>query len=128
MISTLNRMLSPALERAIVRPLHISAQLDIHAPPALPWVLRNDRLVVVFATIITAATWYLIEPIIVTYDTFAYLNAAKFIAGAEGGSFTLFTPPLLPLLLSFTGGARSQTFFCFMLTEFVIGFGSVMLI
>jgi hypothetical protein len=127
MISALNRVLSSALERAIVRPLHISAQLDIHAPPALPWVLRNDRLVVVFATIITAATWYLIEPIIVTYDTFAYLNAAKFIAGVEGGSFTYFRPPLLPLLLAVTGVPSRQTFFWFILTQFALGFASVML-
>ena len=58
------------------------------------------------AAAISAIIWYLVEPIVVTHDTFAYLIAAKFIAGVDGGSFTYFRPPLLPLLMAVTSAQQ----------------------
>src|SRR5262249_2167786 len=99
------------------------------APPrALPWTLRNDRLVVALAAAISAIIWYLVEPIVVTHDTFAYLIAAKFIAGVDGGSFSYFRPPLLPLLLAATGVASRQTYFWFTLAQLALGMASVLLV
>ena len=49
-------------------------------------------MVVALAATITAMVWYFVEPIVVTYDSFAYLTAAKYIAGVEGGSFSYFRP------------------------------------
>ena len=69
--------MSPALPN----PLRVTARWDTDPPPALAWTLRNDRLVVALAAAISAIIWYLVEPIVVTHDTFAYLIAAKFIAG-----------------------------------------------
>jgi hypothetical protein len=66
------------------------ARCETNPPRALAWVLRNDRLVMASAVALTAAIWYLSEPIIVTYDTFAYLNAAKFFVGMEGGALRIF--------------------------------------
>jgi hypothetical protein len=114
--------LSPALVAPIRTP-----GLDADPPPTLAWVLRNDRLVVGLAATITAATWYLIEPIVVTHDSFASLDAAKFIAGVEGGSFTYFRPPLLPLLLAITGVPGRQTYVWFILTQIALGVASIML-
>jgi hypothetical protein len=96
MISFWNRVVSSALDRVIADPLVAFARWDSDPPPALTWALSNDRLVIASAAVVTAVVWYLVEPIVVTYDTFAYLNAAKFIVGAEGGAFTYFRPPLLP--------------------------------
>src|SRR5262249_59533657 len=98
------------------------------APPrALPWTLRNDRLVVALAAASSAIIWYLVEPIVVTHDSFAYLIAAKFIVGVEGGSFTYFRPPLLPLLMAVTGVPGRQTYVWFILTQLALGIASVML-
>jgi hypothetical protein len=127
MISFWNRVVSPALDRVIADPLVAFARWDKDPPRALAWPLSNDRLVVATAAVVTAVVWYLVEPIVVTYDTFAYLNAAKFIVGAEGGAFTYFRPPLLPLLLAVTGVASRQTFFWFILTQLAFGVASVML-
>src|SRR5262245_2094333 len=66
---------------------------DADRPAVLAWPLRNDRAVVALAATMTAVVWHFVEPIVVTYDTFAYLTAAKYIAGVEGGSFTYFRPP-----------------------------------
>ena len=115
MISFCNRMISTF------------RRWDTDPRPALAWPLRNDRLLVAAAAVITAIIWYLVEPIVVTFDTFAYLTAAKFIAGVEGGSFTYFRPPLLPLLLAATGVSTHQTYFWFVLTQLVLGIASVML-
>ena len=123
MISLWNRVVSPAL----AAPLRISVHWDTDPPPALAWVLRNDRLVVAVAAATTAVIWYVVEPIVVTHDSFAYLDAAKFIAGVEGGSFTYFRPPLLPLLLAATGVPSLQTYVWFILTQLVLGIASVML-
>ena len=91
-------------------------------------MLRNDRLAVALAAAITAMTWYLVEPIVVTYDSFAYMAAAKFIAGVDGGSFSYWRPPLLPLLLAATGVPSHQTYLWFILAQLVLGMASVMLI
>ena len=123
MISLWNRVVSPAL----AAPLRISVHWDTDPPPALAWVLRNDRLVVAVAAATTAVIWYVVEPIVVTHDSFAYLDAAKFIAGVEGGSFTYFRPPLLPLLLAATGVPSLQTYVWFILTQLALGIASVML-
>jgi len=123
MISLWNRVVSPVL----VSPLRITAHWDTDPPPALAWALKNDRLVVAFAAVLSAVIWYLVEPIVVTHDTFAYLDAAKFIAGVEGGSFPYFRPPLLPLLLAVTGVPGRQTYIWFILTQLVLGIASVML-
>jgi hypothetical protein len=128
MISFWNRALWPALDRAIADPLRILARWETDPPLALAWPLRHDRFVVAVAAVITAVIWYLVEPIVVTFDTFAYLNAAKFIAGVEGGSFSYFRPPLLPFLLAATGVPSYQTFVWFILTQLVLGIASVMLI
>lgn len=117
-----------AFEAAIAQPLSTIVCGDTNPPRALAWVLRNDRLVVAGAAALTAAIWYLSEPIIVTYDTFAYLNSAKSIAGVEGGSFTYFRPPLLPLLLALTGVAGRQTYTWFLLTQLGFGIVSVLLL
>jgi hypothetical protein len=127
MISFWNRAVWPAVDRATADPLRVLARWDIDPPSALAWPLRIDRLVVAVAATMTAVTWYLVEPIVVTNDTFAYLTAAKFIAGVDGGSFTYFRPPLLPLLLAVTGVAGRQTYFWFILTQLALGIGSVML-
>jgi hypothetical protein len=50
-------------------------------------------VVVALGATVTAMVWYFVEPIVVTYDSFAYLTAAKYIAGVEGGSFSYFRPP-----------------------------------
>jgi hypothetical protein len=71
-ISLWNRAVSPAL----ANPLRVTARWDTDPPPALAWTLRNDRLVVALAAAISAIIWYLVEPIVVTHDTFAYLIAA----------------------------------------------------
>jgi hypothetical protein len=123
MISLWNRVVSPAL----AAPLRISVHWDTDPPPALAWMLRNDRLVVALAAATTAVIWYVVEPIVVTHDSFAYLDAAKFIAGVEGGSFAYFRPPLLPLLLAVTGVPSLQTYVWFILTQLVLGIASVML-
>lgn len=123
MISLWNRVVSPAL----AAPLRVSVHWDSDPPPALAWALRNDRLVVALAALTTAAIWYVVEPIVVTHDSFAYLDAAKFIAGVEGGSFTYFRPPLLPLLLAVTGVPSRQTYVWFILTQVALGIGCVML-
>jgi len=112
---------------ALANPLRVTARWDTDPPPALAWTLRNDRLVVALAAAISAIIWYLVEPIVVTHDTFAYLIAAKFIAGVEGGSFTYFRPPLLPLLMAVTGVPGRQTYVWFILTQLVLGIASVML-
>jgi hypothetical protein len=124
MISLWNRLVSPA--RA--GPVHIAVHWDTDPPPTLAWVLRNDRLVVTLAAAITALIWYVAEPIVVTHDSFAYLNAAKFVAGVEGGSFTYFRPPLLPLLLAITGVPGRQTYVWFILTQLALGIASILLI
>jgi hypothetical protein len=127
MISFWNRAVRPALERSIADPLRVLARWDTDLPPALAWPLRNDRLVVLLAATMTAVAWYLLEPIVVTYDTFAYLAAAKSIAGVEGGSFTYFRPPLLPMLLAVTGVPGHQTYVWFVLAQLVLGIAAVML-
>jgi hypothetical protein len=73
MISLWNRVVSPAL----AAPLRIGVRWDADPPPALAWMLRNDRLVVALAAATTAVIWYVLEPIVVTHDSFAYLDAAK---------------------------------------------------
>src|SRR5215831_5431238 len=83
----------PVLDRAIAEPLRVLARWDADRPAVLAWPLRNDRAVVALAATMTAVVWHFVEPIVVTYDTFAYLTAAKYIAGVEGGSFTYFRPP-----------------------------------
>jgi hypothetical protein len=108
-------------------PLRVIARLASHSPPGLAWALRNDRLLVALAAAISALTWYLAEPIVVTYDSFAYMAAAKFIVGAEGGSFSYFRPPLLPVLLAVTGVPSRQTYFWFTLTQLGLGMASVLL-
>jgi hypothetical protein len=123
MISLWNRVVSPAL----AAPFRISVHWDTDPPPALAWMLKNDRLVVALAAAMTAVIWYLVEPIVVTHDSFAYLDAAKFIAGVEGGSFSYFRPPLLPILLAVTGVAGRQTYLWFILTQLTLGIASVML-
>ncbi len=127
MISFWNRAVRPALDRSIAGPLRVLARWETDPPPALAWPLRNDRLVVALVATMAAAAWHLVEPIVVTYDTFGYLAAAKSIAGVEGGSFTYFRPPLLPLLLAVTGVAGRQTYFWFILTQLVLGIAAVML-
>jgi hypothetical protein len=127
MISYWNRAPQPAHDRTIADPLRVLARWDTDPPPALAWPLRNDRLVVALAATMTAAIWYLVEPIVVTYDSFAFLSAAKVIAGVDGGSFTYFRPPLLPLLLAATGVAGRQTYVWFVLTQLVLGIAAVML-
>jgi hypothetical protein len=116
------------LDRAIANPLRFIACRNIDPPPALAWTVSNDRLVVALLTAITAVIWYLVEPIVFTYDSFAYLTAAKFIAGVDGGSFSYFRPPLLPLLLAATGVASRQTYFWFNLTQVALGIASVLLV
>jgi hypothetical protein len=93
----------------------------------LAWILRNDRVLVALVAAIAAEAWYLTEPIVVTYDSFAYLSAAKFIAGVEGGSFAYWRPPLLPLLLAATGVPTHQTFFWFLQAQLALGIACVML-
>jgi hypothetical protein len=102
-------------------------QWDTNPPARWLWLIRRDRLIVALAAIVTAMTWYLVEPIVVTYDSFAYLNAAKFIAGVDGGTFAYFRPPLLPALLAVTGVPGRQTFIWFMLAQSVLGVASVLL-
>jgi hypothetical protein len=102
-------------------------QWDIQPWPFWLWLIKHDRLIVALAAIVTAVTWYLVEPIIVTFDTFAYLNAAKFIAGVQGGTFAYFRPPSLPALLAATGVPGRQTFVWFTLAQLALGVVSVML-
>src|SRR5262245_51574867 len=116
------------LDRAIANPLRFIACRNIDPPPALAWLMSNDRLVVALLAAITAVIWYLVEPIVFTYDSFAYLTAAKFIAGVEGGSFSYFRPPLLPLLLAATGVASRQTYFWLILAQLGVGMASVLLV
>jgi hypothetical protein len=108
-------------------PLRITLHWETDPPPTLAWALRNDRLIVGLAAATTAVIWYFIEPIVVTHDSFAYLGAAKFIAGVEGGSFTYFRPPLLPLLLAITGVPGRQTYLWFIMTQMALGVASVIL-
>jgi hypothetical protein len=110
MISFWNGAGRPALNRAIADPLRVLARWNADPPWALAWLLRNDRVVVALAAAITAMVWYFVEPIVVTYDSFAYLTAAKYIAGVQGGSFSYFRPPLLPFLLAATGVPSHQTY------------------
>ena len=60
-------------------------------------------MIVAVMSILTALIWYSTQPIIFTYDSFAYLDAAKSISGIEGGQYAYFRAPLLPLLLAATG-------------------------
>jgi hypothetical protein len=130
-VATLRELLllisSRGMQGAIVESIKTIVLWDTKPPPALTWVLRNDRLTIACLAALSAAIWYLSEPIIVTYDTFAYLNAAKFIAGLEDGSLTYFRPPLLPLLLAVTGVPAHQTYFWFILTQLVLGIAAVVL-
>lgn len=126
MMTSWKLVMSPVVELA-TRPLDVVARWDIAPPPTIDWLLRNDRAVVALAAAVTALIWYLVEPIVVTFDTFAYLNAAKFIAGVEGGTFAYFRPPLLPLLLAVTGVPSRQTYFWFILAQLTLGLASVML-
>jgi hypothetical protein len=123
MTSLWHRVMSPAL----AGPLRITVHGDSDPPRTMAWALRNDRLVIALAAVLTAVIWYAVEPIVVTHDTFAYLDAAKFIAGVEGGSFSYFRPPLLPLLLAVTGVPGRQTYFWFILTQLALGIASIML-
>jgi hypothetical protein len=100
---------------------------DTDPRPGLAWPLRHDRLLVAAAAVTTAIMWYLVEPIVVTFDSLAYLTAAKFIAGVEGGSFTYFRPPLLPAMLAATGVSGHQTYVWFVLVQLLLGIASVML-
>ena len=50
-------MVSPAL----AAPLRIGVHWDSDPPPALAWMLRNDRLVVALAAAATAVIWYVVE-------------------------------------------------------------------
>jgi hypothetical protein len=122
-----HRAIGLAFDRAIADPLRVLARWDTDPPPTLAWLLRNDRVVVALAATITAMVWYFVEPIVVTYDSFAYLTAAKYIAGVEGGSFSYFRPPLLPFLLAATGVPSHQTYVWFILTQLALGIASVML-
>src|SRR3982074_2711734 len=127
MISSWTHALRPVLDRTIADPRGALRRGDPAPPPVLAWPLRKDRLVVAVAATMTALTWYLVEPIVVTYDTFAYLTAAKYIAGVEGGSFSYFRPPLLPFLLAATGVPSHQTYVWFILTQLALGIASVIL-
>jgi hypothetical protein len=102
-------------------------EMSPDAPPTLAWPLRNDWLLVALASAIAAAIWYLSEPIVITYDSFGYLNAANFIAGVEGGSFAYWRPPLVALLLAATGVPSQHTFLWFILAQIALGVASVML-
>jgi hypothetical protein len=73
------------MQGAIVESIKTIVLWDIKPPPALTWVL-NDRLTIACLAAVSAAIWYLSEPIIVTYDTSAYLNAAKFSAAASASA------------------------------------------
>src|SRR5262249_30472802 len=115
--------MSPALTRSP----RVTVHWDTNPPPVIAWALRNDRLVVALVAAASAVIWYLVEPIVITHDTFAYLDAGKFIAGVEGGSFSYFRPPLLPLLLAVTGVPGRQTYVWFILTQLTLGIASVML-
>jgi hypothetical protein len=74
------------MEAAIAESIKTNVLWVTKPPPALTWVLRNDRLTIACLAAVSAAIWYLSEPIIVTYDTSAYLNAAKFSAAASASA------------------------------------------
>lgn len=126
MIACWNSTVRPTLDRLFVRQLNVITSWDANPPPALSRLLKHDQLIVMLVATLTAVTWYIVEPIVVTFDTFAYLTSAKFIAGAPGGSFTYFRPPLLPLLLAGTGVPGHETYFWFIMAQFALGIGSVM--
>jgi hypothetical protein len=93
---------------------------------AWQWTLQHDRLVVAVAAVAAALLWYLYEPIVFTYDSFAYLEAAKALAGIEGAGFAYFRAPLLPLLMALTGVPSAQTFAWFIIAQMLLGVAIVM--
>ena len=76
--------------------------------------------------VMTGLAWYLTQPITFTYDSFAYLDAARSIAGVEGGKFAYFRAPLLPLLMAATKVPSAQTFAWFIAAQLLLGVAIVM--
>jgi hypothetical protein len=83
---------------------------------------NHDRATVFALAVVSALTWQVTQPIVFTYDSFSYLDAAKSLSGVEGGhGFVYYRAPFTPLLLAVTRVPTLNSFTWFMLAQLCIG-------